>query len=706
MRTYVDRARKQCYSIDEINRNEVGFMKKTLSFLTAASVAFSLIASPAAAESDMQRTLSLVKQRVGSTDGYKAFNSSEYVADGVTSYSFNWETSADDSYKYMDVTALKDGTITQYGVGDSSEKTDDRPTINRPKVSEAIAKTEALFAKINPELSKKVKISDDGANGTIASYNYSFRINRVENGIPVKNNDGYITLKSDLSALSDFYMDYSPNLKFAPPDGSINADAAKKAFAEKVGMRLIYEIKRDYEKNTISAAQVYIPKKENTFIDAFTGEARETQADFASPFRYSLGTNEFSTMDADGGKGGLSPMEIAETDTVAGLKSAADIEKSLRANPLLGITKDMKLERQMLSRDRFEKSKYSYSMSFESDSKSARAEVNAATGELLGFSRDYDNPENVKSLSDEKLKSAAVAAAQKLAPAHFKADGSGDYIEYPDYNLADSENQYVFIRVVNSIPCPSDRISIVLNPVDGSLTAYSFTNTDVEFPAVQTITAEQAAEKLFEHCGFDLAYIPEWNDAPLVYMPDDALTWVINAENGELDDASNSLTVADKYTDISGHYAETAINRLRDCAIGFSTEKFEPNKAITRREFANLAGSVLVWRDSVVADDPECTTYKDSDFRSMFDISVTDYDKPLTRIEAARAIVRALGGGEFAKLSGIYVPQFSDVSAEDAGTTAILSAMKIIGGSGGCFNPNAELTRADAFIMIYNYLNK
>lgn len=116
-------------------------MKKTLSFLTAASVAFSLIASPAAAESDMQRTLSLVKQRVGSTDGYKAFNSSEYVADGVTSYSFNWEASADDSYKYMDVTALKDGTITQYGVGDSSEKTDDRPTINRPKVSEAIAKT-------------------------------------------------------------------------------------------------------------------------------------------------------------------------------------------------------------------------------------------------------------------------------------------------------------------------------------------------------------------------------------------------------------------------------------------------------------------------------------------------------------------------------------------------------------------------------------
>ena len=57
-------------------------MKKTLSFLTAASVAFSLIASPAAAESDMQQTLALVKQRVGSTDGYKAFNQSRAFEKG------------------------------------------------------------------------------------------------------------------------------------------------------------------------------------------------------------------------------------------------------------------------------------------------------------------------------------------------------------------------------------------------------------------------------------------------------------------------------------------------------------------------------------------------------------------------------------------------------------------------------------------------
>lgn len=138
------------------------------------------------------------------------------------------------------------------------------------------------------------------------------------------------------------------------------------------------------------------PKRKTRLLTRLPAKREKRQADFASPFRYSLGTDEFSAMGDGDGKGGLSPVEIAETDTVAGLKSAADIEKSLRANPLLGITKDMKLERQMLSRNRFEKSKYFYSMSFESDSDYATAEVNAATGELLGFSRDYDEPGSSK----------------------------------------------------------------------------------------------------------------------------------------------------------------------------------------------------------------------------------------------------------------------------------------------------------------------
>ena len=41
------------------------------------------------------------------------------------------------------------------------------------------------------------------------------------------------------------------------------------------------------------------------------------------------------------------------------------------------------------------------------------------------------------------------------------------------------------------------------------------------------------------------------------------------------------------------------------------------------------------------------------------------------------------------------------------GYVAIAKGLNIVGGDeNGCFNPNSALTRADAAIMIYNYLAK
>ena len=70
-------------------------------------------------------------------------------------------------------------------------------------------------------------------------------------------------------------------------------------------------------------------------------------------------------------------------------------------------------------------------------------------------------------------------------------------------------------------------------------------------------------------------------------------------------------------------------------------------------------------------------------------------------------MVRALGFEEVATLNGIYVPIFADVSADSVGFTSILGAMGVIkGDENGNFNPNGTVTRADAAIMLYNYLSK
>ena len=69
-------------------------------------------------------------------------------------------------------------------------------------------------------------------------------------------------------------------------------------------------------------------------------------------------------------------------------------------------------------------------------------------------------------------------------------------------------------------------------------------------------------------------------------------------------------------------------------------------------------------------------------------------------------LVRAIGAEKIAELEDIFVSVFSDVS-ENKGYVAILSAMNVINGDElGNFNPSMNLSRADAAIMLYNYLSK
>ena len=65
-----------------------------------------------------------------------------------------------------------------------------------------------------------------------------------------------------------------------------------------------------------------------------------------------------------------------------------------------------------------------------------------------------------------------------------------------------------------------------------------------------------------------------------------------------------------------------------------------------------------------------------------------------------------MGIDKYASIKGIYVSPFNDVT-EYVGHIAILNGLGIVSGDGnGNFNPNGILKRADAMILIYNYLTK
>ena len=669
-----------------------------------------LCAIPALAEDDMQRTLGIIKGRIGSTDEFDEFRSSAMSdGDGNTTYNFYWSSSNEENEKRMRITALSGGIITNYHFYDSAyDGAENKATINRPSYDEARKKAAELLKALNPDVADKLVLSTFDETESIGGGDFVFRIQRTENGIPVRGDVGSVSVSEKLDRITDMSLTYTAGASFPSPDGTIAQEAAKEAFKSEIGMEMQYKTKYEWKKNERTVYPVYVVKKYNTYIDAFTGKAREINQ---SPilYRNSGGgdAKESAQMAAD-----FSEAELKEIENIAGLLSLDEVEKQLRGNSLLNIGSKMKLESHSLFSDGFEKDKYIYRLSFEKD-EYAYASVDAKTGELISFRRSFEADEK-KKISADKAEKLAAEIAEKLAPEHIKADGSGDYV----FKKNDSEDYFFsFIRTMNSVPYPDNAINISLNPSDGTLVDYDISFYNVEFPSVEgCITDEQACEKLFERCGMKLAYIPEYTTDPklyarklsamtLCYTPDTDKNWTVRADNGEPDE-KEALTVAD-YTDMSGHYAEKAAAELKRYGIGFSAAELQPGKAITEKEFGNLIMNVFKWRGSVVIDDPDCTDYKSAERSGIFGKGKKAGDGSITRIEAAQYIIRALGIEEYAKLPGTFVSKFSDVSEEYAGVTAILSGMKVISGNeAGLFNPDGVLSRADALVIVYNYLSR
>ena len=70
-------------------------------------------------------------------------------------------------------------------------------------------------------------------------------------------------------------------------------------------------------------------------------------------------------------------------------------------------------------------------------------------------------------------------------------------------------------------------------------------------------------------------------------------------------------------------------------------------------------------------------------------------------------MVRFLGYEKIAKAEEIFTTKFADqnlISEGKLGYASILSGLKVINGNGGLVKPKDILTRAEAFVMIYNLL--
>ncbi|MHB8061478.1 MAG: S-layer homology domain-containing protein [Ruminiclostridium sp.] len=180
-------------------------------------------------------------------------------------------------------------------------------------------------------------------------------------------------------------------------------------------------------------------------------------------------------------------------------------------------------------------------------------------------------------------------------------------------------------------------------------------------------------------------------------------------------------TAAGKFTDISGHWAETSIQKLIDKdAIPFGQEKFIPGKAITRSEFVVMLHNAMDIQIAYLKA-PDIKDYFDDVKQeatyasALIDLVTANIiegkgsfkpDGTLSREEMVHYIMNAYKykmGDKYA-LINIKPPFFSDDSAVTpiySGEVGRAVHYKLVVGSGkNLFYPKSNTTRAEAAVVI------
>ncbi len=668
-------------------------MKKLVSFILCTAFCLSALNIAFAAEdSGVTEALAKVKERIDTTE-YDEFKSSYHKnEDGNVSYQFEWSKSSDE-YKSLYVT-YADGIITSYSIyGDYD---DGETGIFSLSEADAAKIASDFIKRINPDISEKIKIVPENNYSMYSDY-YSMSLYRVENGIPVLGETGYLSISKSSREVTDFNIEYTKGIDFKTTDGTISAEDAKKAYKELIPPVLRYDFKYDYRRADVSAYLEYASEGTGYGINAYDGSKYEL---FYGGDRFYADNMAEKSADDAGGFGGFTPAELEEAERIAGLLSEEQARKIIKENKIIAMPEGFTQEYASLNRDFYDKNEYQYEFGFK-DSKDGYINVSldAKNGEILSFYKYSDSYDESK--YDRKAEEKTAAAAF-LALAGEKSK---------EFRLLDNDSKgYLsYVRVYDGIDVVGDGAYFHFDSKD-NISGYSLSYTkNVEFPSKNgVISADAALESAFGSVGFELMYSVNYKEktAQPVYVigkNGETCGFTMNPFTGHLTDYSGEdIKEAEKiaYSDIDGHYGKDMFNTLAEYGIGFSGGELKPDEPVTQAEYFVLLSKAL-WDDADID-----TVYRRFITKGTVSKEERADDSVLTRENAAIFMIREIGAEEYAKYEDMFIQPFDDVT-ENKGYIAILKAKGIMNGDGsGNFYPKKSVTRGEALIMLYNCLTK
>lgn len=675
--------------------------KKVISIILGMCISLSFMNTSAfAAESysgSFEQAILNVKSVVSISDDYKNFShSSREITDGsdtITVWDLEWE-SDDDKDGYISAEVDSYGNICSYTNykynGDS---------FGLANVSRENAKVVAddFLKKIIPDYCTDMRLVD-GYNDDSYSDEYTFIYQQYVDDIPVDFIRAVIGINK-YSEEVEYYSGVEPGTKkmdYNHDDNIIDIETAKRMYKENIQSDLSYYSTYDYKlkKNNLFAMYSF---GDNKAIDAKTGETVNI---------YNSGMDIYSGKDfvgnteavSDSGNG-LSEVEKEEVNNVSGLISKEKAQEIINENS--EILSKMKIEDIALNKS-YIGSNYIWNINYDG----GYAEVNASTGELLGFyiySSSLGGGSSVITADDAKNK--AEALLKKLTGNKFNETRLLE-----DYNGED-EGQYEFnyIRQINGKDYFSNRLTVSIDKSTGNIVSYnSIWYDNVTLPDVsQAITKDDAFNIFNESEHFGLHYIiNENNETELVYNFSEAdRGYFIDALSGKkIDRWGDEYKYSDipKYSDIQGHWCEKTVNELLDNGYYIPGDKFNPDSNITQINFFKYMLS------------PEIRNYSEDEMYNMLiDRGIIKKEErnalgAVTNKEAAKFITRYLGYEKLAQNSKIFNSVFNDeIDDEYLGYADICYGLGVIkGDSKGCFNENRFVSNAKAASYIYNIVSQ
>ncbi len=644
----------------------------------------------------METAIITAKDKLGIDDEthvIQSYSESDSTRNGIRLFHLSWEPRNEYETGNIRTAIDENGIIWEYSAYESS-----KGKVLPGDSEETMRKiAEEFLERVNPVVFAETKFDDMTYSRYSGEYNLSYY--RIHGGIRVQNSAS-VQIHEKTKKVTSFYCDWSHNASF--PEGEmITLEDAKERYKEDQGYRLFYydnsAIAEEGEKEVYL---IYAPKGENQYINAFTGES-ETYQDYYED-GVTADKNEAVSGDASDRLGAtLSPEELAYTAEAENLITAEEAEKAARDIPEFGISKENKVASISLNRDK--KGRYAYTIQFSVEEEKygfISVRIDATNGKPQYFSRWKNaEPKELTEKEKETQQAAQLKAADSFIQNYFP-----EYREQTEI-IKQQENYFYFARTENDIPFQNN--GMYFTYTDGALSNFGCTWNALTIPAAENAkTLEEAYGVVLAEENFGLRYIPVYPktggcEMKAVYSLENAAKYSADSLV-QLDYRMREVKeVSVQYTDIAGHYAEQAILKLAEAelVLGDSREtEFKPEETVTQETFLTFLFEATDWGGADV--------YRTAVSRGLLTEEEISPEKPMTRIEGIRYILRQTEQAELADKPQIFAQIYTDVSEPDRGYAAIAAGIGIVNSTVSQLYPENGLRRADAVMMIYNMLQK